>query len=250
MSLCTVSISVNDKPQGSFYGGSTTVPVFTNPYGSPSCNCEARIAQLELMLKELTDKFAKSLTVMQGLEVRRRENSIECLSAVNTADPSAVFTALKQPVPSKEEEQEQEQEQELEVSDDDLNEETQPYESLASARAAEWRAEAEAGEQVVVESGGAEEEEEEEEEEVEVEAEVEVEEAEVEAEVEGEVEEAEVEEDEESIEYLEVIYKGVTYYRTEADNLVYSLDEDGEVSDEPIGVWSTEKNKLLKYPTQ
>jgi hypothetical protein len=193
------------------------------------------------MLKELTDKFAKSLTVMQGLEVRRRENSIECLSAVNTADPSAVFTALKQPVPSKE--------QELEVSDDDLNEETQPYESLASARAAEWRAEAEAGEQVVVESGGAEEEEEEVEEEVKVEEEVEVEEAEVEEEVEVE-EEAEVEEDEESIEYLEVIYKGVTYYRTEADNLVYSLDEDGEVSDEPIGVWSTEKNKLLKYPTQ
>lgn len=240
MSLCTVSISVNDKPQGSFYGGSTTVPVFTNPYGSPSCNCEARIAQLELMLKELTDKFAKSLTVMQGLEVRRRENSIECLSAVNTADPSAVFTALKQPVPSKEEEQEQE----LEVSDDDLNEETQPYESLASARAAEWRAEAEAGEQVVVESGGAEEEE------VEVEAEVEVEVEEAEAEAEVEEAEVEAEEDEESIEYLEVIYKGVTYYRTEADNLVYSLDEDGEVSDEPIGVWSTEKNKLLKYPTQ
>jgi hypothetical protein len=221
MSLCTVSISVNDKPQGSFYGGSTTVPVFTNPYGSPPCNCEARIAQLETMLKDLTEKFAKSLTVMPGLEVRRRENSIDCLSAVNPAvDPSAVFTNLKQAVSSKEEET-------IEVSDDDLNEETTQYEGLAQARAAAWRAEAEAGEQVVVESGP----EEEEEEQVE------------------ELEKVE-EEEEESIEYLEVVYKVITYYRTEADNLVYSLDDDGEVSDDPIGVWSTEKNKLLKYPTQ
>ena len=147
MSLCTVSISVNDKPQGSFYGGSTTVPVFTNPYGTPTCNCEPRIAQLEAMLKDLTEKFAKSLTVMPGLEVRRRENSIDCLSAVNPAvDPSAVFTNLSQSIRFKEE-------KELEVSDDDLNEETQPYQSLSAARAAEWRAEAEAGEQVVVESG-------------------------------------------------------------------------------------------------
>jgi len=224
MSLCTVSISVNDKPQGSFYGGSTTVPVFTNPYGSPPCNCEARIAQLEAMIKDLTEKFAKSLTVMPGLEVRRRENNIDCLSAVNPAvDPSAVFTNLTQPLSHKEE-------QVLEVSDDDLNEEDTQYEGLAQARAAAWRAEAEAGEQVVVESGP---EEEQEQEEVEV--------------VEEEEEE---EEEEESIEYLEVVYKGITYYRTEADNLVYSLDDDGEVSDDPIGVWSTEKNKLLKYPTQ
>jgi len=227
MSLCTVSISVNDKPQGSFYGASTTVPVFTNPYGSPPCNCEARIAQLETMLKDLTEKFAKSLTVMPGLEVRRRENSIDCLSAVNPAvDPSAVFTNLKQAVSSKEEDT-------IEVSDDDLNEETTQYEGLAQARAAAWRAEAEAGEQVVVESGP--------------EEEVECEEMEEEEE---QLEEVEEEEEEESIEYLEVVYKGITYYRTEADNLVYSLDDDGEVSDDPIGVWSTEKNKLLKYPTQ
>jgi hypothetical protein len=236
MSLCTVSISVNDKPQGSFYGGSTTVPVFTNPYGSPSCNCEARIAQLEAMIKDLTEKFAKSLTVMPGLEVRRRENSIDCLSAVNPAvDPSAVFTNLKQAVSSKEEET-------IEVSDDDLNEETTQYEGLAQARAAAWRAEAEAGEQVVVESGP--------EEEVECE-EMEVdEEQEMEVDEEQEQKEEEEQEEEESIEYLEVVYKGITYYRTEADNLVYSLDDDGEVSDDPIGVWSTEKNKLLKYPTQ
>jgi hypothetical protein len=239
MSLCTVSISVNDKPQGSFYGGSTTVPVFTNPYGTPSCNCEARIAQLEAMIKDLTDKFAKSLTVMPGLEVRRRENSIDCLSAVNPAvDPSAVFTNLTK-----------------QVSIEEEVEETTQYEGLASARAAAWRAEAEAGEQVVVESGPDEEEEEEEVEEMDVE-EMDVEEQEKEKEKGVEEEEKEQEqevveeEEEESIEYLEVVYKGITYYRTEADNLVYSLDEDGEVSDDPIGVWSTEKNKLLKYPTQ
>jgi len=179
------------------------------------------------MLKDLTEKFAKSLTVMPGLEVRRRENSIDCLSAVNPAvDPSAVFTNLKQAVSSKEEDT-------IEVSDDDLNEETTQYEGLAQARAAAWRAEAEAGEQVVVESGP--------------EEEVECEEMEEEEE---QLEEVEEEEEEESIEYLEVVYKGITYYRTEADNLVYSLDDDGEVSDDPIGVWSTEKNKLLKYPTQ
>jgi hypothetical protein len=184
------------------------------------------------MLKDLTEKFAKSLTVMPGLEVRRRENSIDCLSAVNPAvDPSTVFTNLKQAVSSKDEET-------IEVSDDDLNEETTQYEGLAQARAAAWRAEAEAGEQVVVESGP--------------EEEVECEEMEVDEEQEQKEEpkEEEEEQEEESIEYLEVVYKGITYYRTEADNLVYSLDDDGEVSDDPIGVWSTEKNKLLKYPTQ
>ena len=43
-------------------------------------------------------------------------------------------------------------------------------------------------------------------------------------------------------------YKGVTYYKNSSDNQVYQLDTDGDIDDTPIGVWSDEKQKLLKYP--
>jgi hypothetical protein len=61
-----------------------------------------------------------------------------------------------------------------------------------------------------------------------------------------EEEEGEEEEEEES-ELEEFEYKGATYYK-DADNQVYQADEDGEVDTEnPIGVWNEQKQKVLKY---
>lgn len=73
---------------------------------------------------------------------------------------------------------------------------------------------------------------------------------EVEEEVEHEVEDEdqEVEEEEgEAMELTEFEYKGATYYR-DAENQVYQKDEDGDLDDDPIGVWNESKQKVLKYP--
>jgi hypothetical protein len=83
----------------------------------------------------------------------------------------------------------------------------------------------------------------EEEVEVEVEEEAEEEAEEVEEEVAEEVEE-EVEEEEEAVELEEFEYKGATYYR-DNDNNVFMTDEDGELVDEPIGVWSEVKKRII-----
>ncbi len=76
---------------------------------------------------------------------------------------------------------------------------------------------------------------------VEVKEEDEVEEEEEEEEDEGE------EEEEDGVELEEFEYKGVTYYR-DPDNQVYEANEEGEVdTDNPIGVWNEQKQKVLKY---
>ena len=54
------------------------------------------------------------------------------------------------------------------------------------------------------------------------------------------------EEEEEAVEYEEIEYKGVTYYK-DSENQVYVLDADGDLDDTPVGVWNEEKKKLLKY---
>jgi len=104
-------------------------------------------------------------------------------------------------------------------------------------------------EEVEVEEEESVEVEEEEEEEVEVEEEeVEVEEEEVEGSVEEEEEEeVEVEEEEEqTLELTEFEYKGVTYFR-DTENQVYQVGSDGDLDDTAIGVWSEDKQKVLKY---
>uniref|UniRef100_A0A6C0KJZ3 Uncharacterized protein n=1 Tax=viral metagenome TaxID=1070528 RepID=A0A6C0KJZ3_9ZZZZ len=68
----------------------------------------------------------------------------------------------------------------------------------------------------------------------------EAEEEEAEAEAEEEEEEAEGEE------LTEFEYKGTTYYR-DSEKLVYGVDDDGDLDDTPIGVWSEEKQKVLRY---
>lgn len=59
-------------------------------------------------------------------------------------------------------------------------------------------------------------------------------------------EEEEEEEAEEAVEYEEIEYKGVTYYK-DSENQVYVLDADGDLDDTPVGVWNEEKKKVLKY---
>jgi hypothetical protein len=58
--------------------------------------------------------------------------------------------------------------------------------------------------------------------------------------------EEEEEEAEEAVEYEEIEYKGVTYYK-DSENQVYVLDADGDLDDAPVGVWNEEKKKVLKY---
>jgi cobalamin biosynthesis protein CobT len=61
--------------------------------------------------------------------------------------------------------------------------------------------------------------------------------------VEEETEEAE-EEEGEALELEEFEYKGSTYYR-DPENNVYMMDEEGELVDEPIGVWSEVKKRIV-----
>ena len=59
-------------------------------------------------------------------------------------------------------------------------------------------------------------------------------------------EDAEEEAEEQALELTEFEYKGVTYFK-DPENQVYEVDVDGDLNDSPIGIWSEEKQKLLKY---
>jgi hypothetical protein len=56
-------------------------------------------------------------------------------------------------------------------------------------------------------------------------------------------EEAEAEE-EASLELEEFEYKGSTYYK-DPENNVYMMDEEGELIEEPIGIWSEVKKRII-----
>ena len=116
-------------------------------------------------------------------------------------------------------------------------------------------AEAEEGaEEEEVEEEVDEEEEEEEVEEEEVEEEVEeeeeeeeeVEDEEVEEEVEEEEVEEEVEEEEEAEEVEEIEWKGQTYYK-DTEGYIYRATDEGELEEEPIGVWNDKKQIVQFY---
>jgi hypothetical protein len=51
----------------------------------------------------------------------------------------------------------------------------------------------------------------------------------------------------EAEELEEFEYKGTAYWK-DSQNQVYITDESGDLVDEPYGVWSDEKKKVLKYP--
>jgi len=76
-------------------------------------------------------------------------------------------------------------------------------------------------------------------------AEADAEGAEAEAEADEDAE-AEADEAEQALELTEFEYKGVTYFK-DPENQVYQVDADGDLDDTPIGIWSEEKQKVLKY---
>jgi len=63
---------------------------------------------------------------------------------------------------------------------------------------------------------------------------------------EAEAEDAEAEE-EEAEELTEFEYKGATYYR-DSDNNVFTTDEDGELEQEPFGLWNEQKQRIVARP--
>jgi len=99
------------------------------------------------------------------------------------------------------------------------------------------------------------EEEEEEEEEVEVveeeqeEEEVEVVEEEEEEEVEIVEEEEEEEEDEEGLELEELTYKGVKYYM-DGEGFIYTIDDEEQPSENPVGYWKGNTKSIAFYKTK
>ncbi len=80
---------------------------------------------------------------------------------------------------------------------------------------------------------------------VEVKAEVEADVEEEEAEAEEEEAEEEAEEEEAEVEYEEVTYKGNTYY-VDPDNIAYTMDDEGSLNEDPVGVWVPEK-KIVRF---
>ncbi len=205
-----------------------------------------RIAKLEEMVEKLLHK-----ELLSGLSMRRREDSIGSLSAVQESDMKNLFKELiEKPLAQEIESEsildtafdlgdgEDEDVEDAEDAEDAEGDDDVDYADDEQEVDAEEDAEGTEAEEVEVEEVEVEADAEE------VEADVEDEEADVEAE---EVEEEEAEEEvEEALELDEFEYKGVTYFR-DSENQVYQVDVDGDLDDTPIGVWSVEKAKVLKY---
>jgi hypothetical protein len=68
---------------------------------------------------------------------------------------------------------------------------------------------------------------------------------EVEEEQEAEEQEEEEEAQEEEGEFDEVTYKGNTYY-VDGDNIAYTVDDEGSLNEDPVGVWVPEK-KIVRF---
>jgi hypothetical protein len=139
-----------------------------------------------------------------------------------------------------EEEEVEEEEVEEEVGEKEVEEEVGEKE-VEEEEVEEEEVEEEVGEKEV-------EEEEVEEEEVE-EEEVEEEEVEEEEVEEEEVEEEEVEEEEEGIELEKIQYKTNTYYK-DSEGFIYSIDEDEQPSENPIGYWKEKTQTIAFYKTK
>lgn len=70
---------------------------------------------------------------------------------------------------------------------------------------------------------------------------------EAEAEAEAEAEEEAQDEEGEAEELTEFEYKGATYYR-DSENNVFTTDEDGELEQEPFGLWNEVKQRIVARP--
>ena len=254
MSLCTVSLSVNDSemiknPTHIIMWQDKSV---TTPVNNTVVELTARVDALEKLVSQLT--LSATTPLISGIDMKLRSSTGDSLNTViQDADAINVFKELiSTPLtletksitfiprvgqdsllyvgaPSSTSNS---------ISVDEVEGREEGEDADAEGEGEEANAEEEGEEANAEEEGDAEEEEE---------GEGEGEEEE-DGEEEGEGEEEEDGEEEEAMELEQFEYKGVTYYKNSSDNQVYQLDVDGDIDDTPIGVWSDEKQKLLKYP--
>jgi hypothetical protein len=62
----------------------------------------------------------------------------------------------------------------------------------------------------------------------------------------GEKEDEVEDEEEEGVELTEIEYNGVTYYK-DPEDFVYSMTDDGELSENPVGYWKEKGSKVVLY---
>ena len=66
-----------------------------------------------------------------------------------------------------------------------------------------------------------------------------------------EVEESEEEPEEEGgVELEELEYKGTNYYKDPSEGFIYGMDEEGQPTDQPIGIWKEKSQTISFYRTQ
>ena len=134
-------------------------------------------------------------------------------------------------------------------SDSDTEDETEPEKTVYPPTNIRITKEKEVVEEEAAEEEAEGEEEEEAEEVVEEEEEEEEEEeAEEEAE-EEEAEEEEAEEEEEGLELEELEYKGTKYYK-DAENFIYTIDDEDQPSENPVGYWKEKSQTIAFYKTK
>jgi hypothetical protein len=140
----------------------------------------------------------------------------------------------EQQVEKQEEEQQEENEQEEEEEEEEQVEEEQVEEEQVEEEHEQVEHE-QVEEEQQLEEKEEEQEEEEQEEEQQVEEQVE--------------EEEEEEQEEDGKEFEEIEYKGVKYYRDE-ENFIYSIDEEEQPSENPIGYWKEKAQTIAFYKTK
>jgi DNA-directed RNA polymerase beta' subunit len=206
MSLATVSLSVNDSEM---MKKPTHIIMWQDD--SVSSLVTSLTSRVEALEKLLAQKEFRT-PLISGIDMKRRSDSIDCLSAVlpTTVNTETVFKELlSAPLDLKT----------ITIAPR-MGQDSIMYADITPSMCDDQDG-LEGVEEILEEV----EEEEEEQEEVEVEEE---------------------EQEEEALELEEFEYKGVQYYR-DAELQVYQLDTDGDLDETPIGVWNEQKQKVLKY---
>jgi hypothetical protein len=211
-----------------------------------------RITSLEATVMNL---LKKETPLLSGLDVRR---GIPPLNIAQETDSRGLFKELiekPQPLPGNMYEMTSEAIKFVDIlpthefgnDADEQDEDVDVEETEGTEETEEVKVEVKKDEQPN-EAEDVEEQEQEQEQEEEAEVEVEAEQdQEQEQEDEGEAEqEEEAEVEEQALELTEFEYKGVTYFR-DPENQVYQVDSDGDLDDTPIGLWSEEKQKVLRF---
>jgi hypothetical protein len=230
MSLATVSLSINDvetmkKP--------THIIMWQDD--NVSSLVTSLTARVEALEKLLSKEFRTPL--ISGIDMKRRSDSLDCLSAVlPTANAASVFQELLSvPLDLKVINIAPRMGQDSIMYSDSAN--NMP--SSVASGATDEDADAEAEEEAEADADA----------EAEAEADADADaDAEEEADAEAEADDVEEEDEaeEEALELEEFEYKGVTYYR-DSELQVYQLDTDGDLDETAIGVWNESKQKVLKY---